>query len=98
MLLQVVAHHVQQLVRLEGSLAEEKLRQQEEMQAKLELQRRKAKAAATQQRRQQHEAPPASPRADLLARCHCSMPCAALCHTCLQIRGAERRSAAHAGA
>ena len=77
MLQQVVAHHVQQLARLEGSLAEEKLRQREEMQAKLEMQRRRAKEVASQRRRQ-HAAPPASPRADLLARCRCSLSVTAL--------------------
>jgi hypothetical protein len=53
MLQQVVAHHVQQLARLEGSLAEEKLRQREEMQAKLEMQRKRAKEVASQRRQHQ---------------------------------------------
>jgi septal ring factor EnvC (AmiA/AmiB activator) len=64
-----VLHHLQQLASLEGSLAEEKLRQREEMQSKLEAQRRRSKETLTQQQQlQQQCAPLPSPRADLLAR------------------------------
>jgi hypothetical protein len=66
-----VSRHLQQLAHLEDDLADEKLRQRQELQMKLDVQRRRMKEAETQQQQQQQQQPDPpllSPRADLLAR------------------------------